>query len=100
MLEVYTRPVTAFSQNTRVIVCQSTRAAVIVDPGGEINNIKQLIADAHCEPKLILLTHGHLDHVGIAEPLAKLFEIRMPYQLQLYIPLSLLEMTEHPWPAL
>lgn len=38
-------------------------AAAIIDPGGEAERILQRIEELALRPKMILLTHGHFDHV-------------------------------------
>lgn len=38
-------------------------AAAIIDPGGEAERILQRIEELSLQPKMILLTHGHFDHV-------------------------------------
>ena len=63
-------PVTAFAQNCSVIWCADSGEAALVDPGGEAEKIKQAVAALNVEIKQILLTHGHLDHVGAAAELA------------------------------
>lgn len=57
-------PVTAFQQNCTLLWCERTRRAAIVDPGGEADRILALIEALRLVPEQILLTHGHLDHVG------------------------------------
>lgn len=57
-------PVTAFEQNCSLIWCTETREAAVVDPGGDIEHIQAAIASAGVTVTQILLTHGHLDHVG------------------------------------
>lgn len=64
-------PVTAFAQNCSVIWCPETREAALVDPGGDAQKIKHEIAGLGVTLKQILLTHGHLDHVGAAAELAE-----------------------------
>ncbi|MDU4486237.1 MAG: MBL fold metallo-hydrolase [Enterobacter sp.] len=64
-------PVTAFSQNCSLIWCEQTKLAALVDPGGDAEKIKQEVADSGVTLMQILLTHGHLDHVGAAAELAK-----------------------------
>lgn len=59
-------PVTAFSQNCSLIWCEQTRLAALVDPGGDAEKIKQEVDDSGLTLMQILLTHGHLDHVGAA----------------------------------
>ncbi|WP_312978712.1 MBL fold metallo-hydrolase [Atlantibacter sp.] len=63
-------PVTAFSQNCSLIWCEETRLAAIVDPGGDAPRIQQAVTAQGVTIQSILLTHGHLDHVGAAAELA------------------------------
>lgn len=64
-------PVTPFQQNCTLFWCERTRCAAIVDPGGEPERILALIAELDLLPERILLTHGHLDHVGASAELAE-----------------------------
>jgi glyoxylase-like metal-dependent hydrolase (beta-lactamase superfamily II) len=59
-------PVTPFQQNCTLLWCEDTRRVAIVDPGGEPDRIVALIDSLELIPESILLTHGHLDHVGAA----------------------------------
>ncbi|MFZ4832691.1 MBL fold metallo-hydrolase [Rouxiella sp. Mn2063] len=68
-------PVTAFSQNCSLIWCSKTNQAALVDPGGDADIIKQEVAAQGVELTQILLTHGHLDHVGAAAELAAHYQI-------------------------
>lgn len=63
-------PVTPFEQNCTLLWCEATRKAAIVDPGGDAGRIRELLAGLELSPECILLTHGHLDHVGAAGILA------------------------------
>ncbi|MEY4193635.1 MAG: hypothetical protein RLZZ226_3 [Pseudomonadota bacterium] len=64
-------PVTPFLQNCSVLWCEETRQAVVIDPGGEVDRIEQVLERERLIPTRILLTHGHLDHVGGATALAR-----------------------------
>ncbi|BCU07416.1 MBL fold metallo-hydrolase [Allochromatium tepidum] len=64
-------PVTGFQQNCTLLWCARTRRAAIVDPGGEPDRIEALLNRLELEPERILLTHGHLDHVGASAELAR-----------------------------
>ncbi|WP_163937663.1 MBL fold metallo-hydrolase [Paraferrimonas sp. SM1919] len=63
-------PVTPFAQNCSVIWCEQTLAAAVIDPGGDIQKIIAVINQYQLQVDKILLTHGHLDHVGGAQELA------------------------------
>ena len=63
-------PVTAFAQNCSLIWCAATNQAAIVDPGGDAEKIIRAVAEKGVQVSQILLTHGHLDHVGAAAELA------------------------------
>ncbi len=63
-------PVTPFQQNCSLVWCEESRRAALIDPGGEA---ERLLAAVEAEGLLlerILLTHGHLDHVGAARAIA------------------------------
>ena len=63
-------PVTAFQQNCGIFWCGATGSAVITDPGGDADAILAAFDEASAKHGLtlcaILLTHGHIDHVGAA----------------------------------
>lgn len=64
-------PVTLFEQNCTLLWCEQTGEAAIVDPGGEEERIVAAIREEGVTPVKILLTHGHIDHVGGAAALAE-----------------------------
>lgn len=57
-------PVTPFAQNCTVLWCEETRRAAVVDPGGDVERIAAALERHDLTLERILLTHGHLDHVG------------------------------------
>lgn len=65
MLNIISLPTTPFAQMSRLLVQddKDTNYTVIVDPG-EAEQILMLIEQYQLQPIAILLTHGHLDHVG------------------------------------
>ncbi len=74
-LKVTIVPVTAFAQNCSIVACTATNRAAIVDPGGDVQRIRQAIDQFEVTPEKILLTHGHIDHAGGAAELAEAFEL-------------------------
>src|SRR5690606_8444175 len=55
---------TAFQQNTRVVFCEASRHAICVDPGSPSTELTRFIRDNELVLDAIVLTHGHLDHIG------------------------------------
>ncbi|MBY7666648.1 MBL fold metallo-hydrolase [Vibrio anguillarum] len=64
-------PVTSFSQNCSIVWCDDTMEGIVVDPGGDVKQLVMLINELGVKVVSLVLTHGHLDHVGGTEPLAK-----------------------------
>ncbi len=63
-MKVCTIPVTPYEQNCSLVWCEKTREAALVDPGGDVARLKAAIEDQEVTLTKILLTHGHMDHVG------------------------------------
>jgi len=55
---------TAFQQNTRIVACEETKAAICIDPGEPSEEVAAFINENGFELKAIVATHGHLDHIG------------------------------------
>jgi hydroxyacylglutathione hydrolase len=68
-------PVTAFQQNCSVLWCERTRAAAVVDPGGDLERVLDVVRDEGLELRKILLTHAHVDHAAATAELARRFEL-------------------------
>jgi hydroxyacylglutathione hydrolase len=64
-------PVTPFAQNCSILWCEKTLKAAIIDPGGDIERLLAEVANFGLSLEKILLTHGHIDHVGGALALAQ-----------------------------
>ena len=67
-------PVTPFQQNCTVMWCEETMQGAVSDPGGDIEQIEQAIADNGVTVEKILVTHGHMDHAGGVAELAERLE--------------------------
>ena len=57
-------PVGPLQCNCSVIGDELSREAVVVDPGDDIDDILGLIAKHGLKVKQIVITHGHIDHIG------------------------------------
>jgi glyoxylase-like metal-dependent hydrolase (beta-lactamase superfamily II) len=64
-------PVTPFQQNASLIVCPTTGKAALVDPGGEVDRLLAAVAASGATLEKILVTHGHLDHCGGVDEIAR-----------------------------
>ena len=76
-MKIITIPVTPFMQNCRIIVCEQTQQAVVVDPGGDAEKINASLKQHNLSLAAIWLTHGHLDHVGAAHNLREQHKVKM-----------------------
>ncbi|MCP5161888.1 MAG: MBL fold metallo-hydrolase [Hahellaceae bacterium] len=63
--------VTPFVQNCSVIWCDQTNEAAVVDPGGDLFRIEQVLEQEGLQVKKVLLTHAHIDHAGATAELAE-----------------------------
>lgn len=63
-------PVTPFAQNCSLLIAPDGEA-VVIDPGGDVPAILQLLVEQRARVREIWLTHGHFDHVGGAAELKK-----------------------------
>jgi glyoxylase-like metal-dependent hydrolase (beta-lactamase superfamily II) len=68
-------PVTHFQQNCTLLWCEKTLHAAVVDPGGDVQQIQAAIAEEGVTVVKLLVTHGHVDHVGGVSELAKILSV-------------------------
>jgi glyoxylase-like metal-dependent hydrolase (beta-lactamase superfamily II) len=64
MLRFDVIPVTPFAQNTTLVWCSETKAAALIDPGGEVDRLLDAVKARGLSLEAVWLTHGHLDHCG------------------------------------
>jgi glyoxylase-like metal-dependent hydrolase (beta-lactamase superfamily II) len=75
MLSITTIPVTVFAQNARIVACTTTKECVIVDPGGDADEIVKQVSKLGLSCKAIWLTHSHLDHCAGVAPLLEHYKV-------------------------
>jgi len=68
-------PVTPFAQNCSLIWCSETMKGAFVDPGGDIDKLIAAATQHGVSIEKIILTHGHLDHVGGTVAIAKHYNV-------------------------
>ena len=79
MLNIKVVPAGIYDANCYILVDNETKDCAIIDIGGDSQKIESAIENMHGNPKYILLTHGHFDHVGGVE------EISSKYNIPFYI---------------
>lgn len=62
-----------FGTNAYVVVCRTTGDSVLVDAPGEAPRIEESLKGTN--PTYILLTHGHIDHIGALSELKSRLQV-------------------------
>jgi glyoxylase-like metal-dependent hydrolase (beta-lactamase superfamily II) len=65
---IFTAAAPPFMKNGYVLACERTAAAVLIDPGDEVDELLGVIRDRRLDVRAILLTHAHVDHVSGVAP--------------------------------
>ncbi len=64
-----------FAMNCYTIYNLDSRNAVIIDPGDEIDTIKKFIDKKDLNVKIVLNTHGHIDHAGKVADFLEIYNV-------------------------
>ena len=64
-MELKKLEVGSFENNCFILICPRTREGVIIDPAAEAEKVLGAVQGARV--KYILITHGHMDHIGALE---------------------------------
>jgi glyoxylase-like metal-dependent hydrolase (beta-lactamase superfamily II) len=65
-------PVGPLACNCTILGDEESREAIVIDPGDDVSRIAKRLNDQGLKLKQILVTHGHIDHVGGALKLKRL----------------------------
>ena len=57
-------PVTPLRQNCTIVWCARTLKAAVIDPGGDVQRLIEVLRQKGLTLEKIWITHGHLDHAG------------------------------------
>ena len=62
-------------ENCFLVLHKPSQAMAVVDPGGDAERIMEAVTAMGGKPQVILLTHGHPDHLGAAHQLEVAYDI-------------------------
>jgi glyoxylase-like metal-dependent hydrolase (beta-lactamase superfamily II) len=65
-------PVGPLACNCTILGDEESREAIVIDPGDDVSRIAKRLNEQGLKLKQILVTHGHIDHVGGALKLKRL----------------------------
>jgi len=65
----------ALEANCYLVFSPETRGCAVIDPGAEAEKIFAAVTALGVEPKIILNTHGHIDHTGANKDVKERFDI-------------------------
>lgn len=57
--------------NCYILGDEKSKEAVVIDPGGDFEEIEKQVEESNLRVKYIVLTHGHFDHTGALAQLKK-----------------------------
>ncbi|MBN2011924.1 MBL fold metallo-hydrolase [candidate division KSB1 bacterium] len=72
---VETVEVSPLAVNCTILGCDSTRQAVVIDPGDDLELMLKVLKQHHLSATKILITHGHIDHIGAVGHLQRALKV-------------------------
>ncbi len=68
-------PAGIYAANCYILMDEDTHETAVIDPGGDVDDLKKAIDQMEGKVKYIILTHGHMDHAGGVDQLLKLYNV-------------------------
>ncbi len=68
-------PAGVYAANCYLVYEENNREAIIIDPGGDADDIIAKVEELGLDAKYIILTHGHGDHIAGVEAIKDRFNI-------------------------
>ena len=75
MINLKTVPAGVYEANCYILVDEETKDCAIIDAGGDAGKISAAVESMQGNPKYLLLTHGHFDHVGGVKEICSKYDI-------------------------
>ncbi|WP_160671377.1 MBL fold metallo-hydrolase [Clostridium sp. C8-1-8] len=72
-------PVGSNFENCYIVINDTTNEGIVIDPGADSEKIIDYLETKNIKPVVILITHGHFDHVGAV------VDIKDKYGIEFYI---------------
>lgn len=63
-LKILVKPAGIYGANCYIVFSKSTRKGIVIDPGGDADEIIDDLVKNNIDVEYIVLTHGHGDHIG------------------------------------
>lgn len=70
-MKVVRIPAGIYAANCYLVYSENNKEAIVIDPGGDVDDIIAQIENLGLDIKYIILTHGHGDHIGGVRELKK-----------------------------
>ncbi len=70
-------PAGIYAANCYLVYSEKDKAAIIVDPGGDLDDLINEIEKNELDLKFIVLTHGHGDHIGAVSGLKERYKVHI-----------------------
>ncbi|WP_055668009.1 MBL fold metallo-hydrolase [Desnuesiella massiliensis] len=74
-MELKRIPAGVYAANCYIVMDEETKEALIMDPGGDEEDIIEAADNLGARVKYIVLTHGHIDHTGAVITLKKRYNV-------------------------